>query len=83
MRKVTGNANLRSAFERPDRHWTAIMARGMIKPIVFLGTEPIVQVFALYMAVLYGVLYLSLTSQFPYPYIIDKFLTTQSLHSIR
>lgn len=62
MRKTTGNPKLRSTFERPDRHWTAIMARGMIKPIVFLGTEPIVQVFALYMAVLYGVLYLSLTT---------------------
>ncbi|GLB33199.1 putative MFS polyamine transporter [Lyophyllum shimeji] len=62
MRKATGNQKLRSTFERPDRHWTAIMARGMIKPIVFLATEPIVQVFALYMAVLYGVLYLSLTT---------------------
>ena len=39
------------------------MARGMFKPIKFLFTEPIVQVFALYMAVLYGVLYLSLTSE--------------------
>ena len=38
------------------------MARGMIKPIVFLLTEPIVQVFALYMAVLYGILYLTMTS---------------------
>lgn len=63
MRKATQNPNLRSAFERPDRHWTAVMGRGMVKPIVFLGTEPIVQVFALYMAVLYGVLYLTLTSQ--------------------
>ncbi|KAG6877679.1 hypothetical protein C0993_005099 [Termitomyces sp. T159_Od127] len=62
MRRSTGNEKLRSPFERPDRHWTAIMARGMVKPIVFLGKEPIVQVFALYMAVLYGVLYLSLTT---------------------
>lgn len=38
------------------------MARGMIKPMVFLATEPIVQVFALYMAVLYGVLYVTMTS---------------------
>ncbi|KAG6897163.1 hypothetical protein C0992_003669 [Termitomyces sp. T32_za158] len=43
MRKSTGNEKLRSPFERPDRHWTAILARGMVKPIVFLGTEPIVQ----------------------------------------
>jgi hypothetical protein len=39
------------------------MGRGMVKPIIFLATEPVVQVFALYMAVLYGVLYLSLTSE--------------------
>ncbi len=38
------------------------MAHGMIKPIVFLLTEPIVQVFAVYMAVLYGILYLTMTS---------------------
>ncbi|KAG5339452.1 hypothetical protein C0989_004188 [Termitomyces sp. Mn162] len=63
MRKRTGNKRLRSTFERPDRHWTAVIARGMVKPIVFLATEPIVQVFALYMAVLYGVLYLSITSK--------------------
>ncbi|KAF9460954.1 MFS general substrate transporter [Collybia nuda] len=62
MRKATGDESLRSAFERPDRHWTSVMARGMFKPIVFLSTELIVQVFALYMAVLYGVLYLSLTT---------------------
>ncbi|KAG6849258.1 hypothetical protein H0H93_009963 [Arthromyces matolae] len=66
MRKETGNQKLRSTFERPDRHWTTVMVRGMIKPLVFLATEPIVQVFALYMAVLYGVLYLSLTST-PFP----------------
>jgi hypothetical protein len=38
------------------------MVRGMIKPMVFLATEPIVQIFALYMAVLYGVLYITMTS---------------------
>ncbi|KAK7062635.1 hypothetical protein VNI00_000123 [Paramarasmius palmivorus] len=62
LRKESGRSNIRSTFEVPDRHWTTVMGRGIIKPIVFLGTEPIVQVFALYMAVLYGVLYLSLTT---------------------
>ncbi|KIK67855.1 hypothetical protein GYMLUDRAFT_155353 [Collybiopsis luxurians FD-317 M1] len=61
LRTSTGK-NYRSAFEDPNRHWTTYMARGMFKPIKFLFTEPIVQVFALYMAVLYGVLYLSLTT---------------------
>ncbi|KAF5364690.1 hypothetical protein D9758_005621 [Tetrapyrgos nigripes] len=62
LRKLTGKTNIRSTFERLDRHWTVVMGRGMLKPFRFLLTEPIVQVFALYMAVLYGVLYLSLTT---------------------
>ncbi|KAJ7452836.1 MFS general substrate transporter [Mycena latifolia] len=62
LRKLTGNPNVHSAFEDSHRSWTTVMGRGMVKPIVFLSTEPIVQVFALYMAVLYGVLYLSLTT---------------------
>ncbi|KAI0030096.1 MFS general substrate transporter [Vararia minispora EC-137] len=37
-----------------------VMFRGLVRPFVFLVTEPIVQVFALYMAVLYGLLYLTL-----------------------
>ncbi|KAJ8082471.1 hypothetical protein PM082_008326 [Marasmius tenuissimus] len=62
LRKQTGNSNLRSVFEVSDRHWSAVMGRGIAKPLTFLATEPIVQIFALYMAVLYGVLYLSLTT---------------------
>ena len=62
IRKATGNQRIRSIFESPDRHWRTVMVRGIVKPIVFLATEPIVQVFGLYMAVLYGVLYLCLTS---------------------
>ncbi|KAJ7115598.1 MFS general substrate transporter [Mycena crocata] len=62
IRKSTGNHKVRSAFDDSARPWSTVMGRGMVKPIVFLATEPIVQVFALYMAVLYGVLYLSLTT---------------------
>ncbi|KAJ7595902.1 MFS general substrate transporter [Mycena floridula] len=62
IRKSTGNPNVRSIFEDSTRSWTNVMGRGMVKPLLFLSTEPIVQVFALYMAVLYGVLYLSLTT---------------------
>ncbi|KAG7441627.1 MFS general substrate transporter [Guyanagaster necrorhizus] len=62
LRKSTGNVMIRSRFEQPGRHCASVMTQGMIKPLKFLATEPIVQVFALYMAVLYGVLYLSLSS---------------------
>ncbi|KAJ3838122.1 MFS general substrate transporter [Lentinula raphanica] len=60
--RKSSNKNYYTAFEASDKHWSTYMARGMLKPIKFLFTEPIVQVFALYMAVLYGVLYLSLTT---------------------
>ncbi|KAJ3856858.1 MFS general substrate transporter [Lentinula lateritia] len=61
LRKSSGKFYC-TAFEASGQHWSTYMARGMLKPIQFLFTEPIVQVFALYMAVLYGVLYLSLTT---------------------
>jgi hypothetical protein len=64
MRKATGNPSIRSVFERTDRRWTTVVGHGIVKPIVFLATEPIVQVFGLYMAILYGVLYLCLTSSY-------------------
>lgn len=47
-----------------------------MKPLIFLVTEPIVQVFALYMAVLYGVLYLSLTSERSSVYLVFPRLLT-------
>ncbi|KAJ7323833.1 MFS general substrate transporter [Mycena albidolilacea] len=50
-RKLTGNPKLCSAFEDTNHSWTTVM-----------GREPAVQVFALYMAVLHGVLYLTLTT---------------------
>ena len=64
MRRATGNPRIRSSFELPDSRWTAVLGRGIVKPVVFLATEPIVQVFSLYMAILYGVLYLCLTSTY-------------------
>lgn len=62
LRKEKNDPRIRCEFETPDRHWSRVLARGMIKPWYFLATEPIVQVLALYMAVLYGLLYLTLTA---------------------
>ena len=64
MRRAMGNPQICFPFEFPDSRWTAVMGRGIVKPVVFLATEPIVQVLGLYMAVLYGVLYLCLTSTY-------------------
>ncbi|KZV94680.1 MFS general substrate transporter [Exidia glandulosa HHB12029] len=61
LRKETGDPHIRSVHDT-GRRPAAVFFGGMVKPLLFLATEPIVQVFALYMAVLYGVLYLTLTT---------------------
>lgn len=64
LRKETGNAALHTAYEHPDRSFAKTMERSLIRPFRLLGTQPIVQVLAIYMAYLYGLMYLVL-STFP------------------
>ncbi|TDL22205.1 MFS general substrate transporter [Rickenella mellea] len=61
LRKVSGNDKLRSIHETGQR-WTTVVTHGMVRPLKFLVVEPIVQVFAIYMALLYGILYLTMTT---------------------
>ncbi|KAF8589200.1 MFS general substrate transporter [Ramaria rubella] len=63
IRKTTGEARWMCKYDATYTgvHWSNTIRRGLIRPLKFLCTEPIVQVFALYMAVLYGLLYLTLT----------------------
>ncbi|KZT56967.1 MFS general substrate transporter [Calocera cornea HHB12733] len=62
LRLETGNTKLYSIYDREDRSMRAIVTRGMIRPFVFLGTEPLCQIIGTYMALMYGVLYLLLTT---------------------
>lgn len=64
LRKETGNTALHTEFENSGRKIANHMQRAFIRPFKFLGTQPIVQILALYMAYLFGVLYLIL-STFP------------------
>ena len=64
LRKETGNTNLRTEFDNPDRSFGAVMRKSIIRPFKLLTTQPIVQVLALYMAFIYGIIYLVL-STFP------------------
>lgn len=64
LRKEKNDPRIHCEYESADRHWTRVLGRGMVKPWFFLATEPIVQVLALYMAVLYGLLYLTLTGEY-------------------
>lgn len=64
MRKETGNTALHTEAETPDRTLVKILRTAMIRPFRLLGTQIIIQCVALYMAYLYGVMYLIL-STFP------------------
>ncbi|KAF8994689.1 MFS polyamine transporter [Cyathus striatus] len=45
-----------------DRHWKAIFAKAMTRPFLIFANEPIIQLLGIYMAFLYGVFYLFLTT---------------------
>lgn len=63
QRKETGNAALRSEFES-DKTLSKVLGIALIRPFRLLFTQPIIQFLAIYMAFLYGLMYLVL-STFP------------------
>ncbi|KAL0258812.1 hypothetical protein SLS55_006316 [Diplodia seriata] len=64
LRAKTGNASLRTQWERDDRTLPKLLAISLTRPWRLLATQPIVQMLALYQAYNYGMLYL-LISSFP------------------
>ncbi|OJD31789.1 mfs multidrug transporter [Diplodia corticola] len=64
LRAKTGNASLRTQWERDDRTLPKLLAISLTRPWRLLATQPIVQLLALYQAYNYGMLYL-LISSFP------------------
>lgn len=64
LRKETGNDALHTPYESDDRSFKGVMRRSIFRVFVMLGTQPIVQFLALYMALTYGLIYLVL-STFP------------------
>ncbi|RFU29474.1 hypothetical protein B7463_g6870, partial [Scytalidium lignicola] len=64
MIKETGNTALHTEYDRPDRTLGKTIRISLIRPFKLLGTQIIVQVLAVYMAYLYGLMYLVL-STFP------------------
>ncbi|KAG2135087.1 MFS polyamine transporter [Suillus clintonianus] len=53
---------IRTVFEGQDRSWQTIMAKSLSRPFALFAHEPIVQLLGVYMAYLYGLLYLFLTT---------------------
>lgn len=64
LRKETGNMELKTEYDHPERSLGNTLRRSLLRPFRLLGTQVIVQVLALYMAYLYGLMYLVL-STFP------------------
>ncbi|RYP60729.1 hypothetical protein DL771_010405 [Monosporascus sp. 5C6A] len=64
MRKETGNPDLHTKWQKPDRIFTKLALGAIARPFMLLTTQPILQVFALYIAYVFGLTYLAL-STFP------------------
>ena len=62
LRKETGNELLHTEYETNDRTLKTVLSRALIRVFVLLGTQPIVQFLALYMALTYGIIYLMLAT---------------------
>ncbi|TBU32694.1 MFS polyamine transporter [Dichomitus squalens] len=53
---------VRTVFDNTDRHWKKIVAKALVRPFALFAREPIVQLLGIYMAFIYGTLYLFLTT---------------------
>jgi MFS family permease len=60
--KETGNEALHTEYDRPDRTVMKSLRISLTRPFKLLGTQIVVQVLALYMAYLYGLMYLVLAT---------------------
>lgn len=64
LQKSTGNSALYTEFDTPNRSILATLKTSLIRPFKLISTQVIIQVLAVYMAYLYGIMYLVL-STFP------------------
>lgn len=60
--KITGNQELRTEFDTPNRKLCSHIGIALKRPFKLLLTQPIVQVLSLYIGFVYGVLYLVLAT---------------------
>ena len=64
LRKETGNADLHTEWATSNRRLLKVLKIALIRPFRLLGTQPIVQAVAVYLAFIYGLMYL-IFSTFP------------------
>jgi hypothetical protein len=58
LRRDTGNNDLHTQWETPDRTFFMILRTNLVRPFIMLFTQPAIQALALYRAYLYGLMYL-------------------------
>lgn len=62
LREKTGNMALHTKWEKSDRTFANMLKLALARPFILLFTQPICQILALYIAYLYGLMYLMLTT---------------------
>jgi len=62
LKKETGDNSYYTEFDSHDRSWQKIIGTALIRPFRMLFTQPIIQAISLYMAFIYGLMYLMLAS---------------------
>lgn len=62
--RETGNTKLHTEFDDPERSFSKHLQTALVRPFRMIATQPIVQVLAVYIAYVYGIMYLVL-STFP------------------
>ncbi|KAI0648903.1 MFS polyamine transporter [Trametes meyenii] len=56
------NCEIRTVYDSADRQWKNLIKKALIRPFALFANEPIVQLLGLFMAFIYGTLYLFLTT---------------------
>ena len=62
LRTETGNQDLHTPFETPENSMANTLMNGFMRPLRLIGTQIVVQIMGLYMAYIYGTLYLVLAT---------------------
>lgn len=62
LKKETGNLKLHTIFDKEPVSWQARFKKNLIRPFVLITTQPIIQVLGVYLMIIYGCIYLVLTS---------------------
>lgn len=60
LRKETGNTNLHTEYDDPNRTFLKLLKINLVRPIRMMSTQIIIQILSLYIALVYGIMYLML-----------------------